>query len=90
MLRTVSEHSLAEDPLRLVRGLRLVSQLDLAPDDQTLRQMQEEAAGIRLVSGERIGGGLHADGMGELSKLLLGSRPRKPSGSRVTPASSSP
>ena len=77
MLRTVSEHSLAEDPLRLVRGLRLVSQLDLAPDDQTLRQMQEEAAGVRLVSGERIGGGLHADGMGELSKLLLGSRPAK-------------
>jgi tRNA nucleotidyltransferase (CCA-adding enzyme) len=77
VLRTVSEHSLAEDPLRLVRGLRLVSQLDLAPDDQTLRQMQDEAAGVRLVSGERIGGGLHADGMGELSKLLLGSRPAK-------------
>jgi tRNA nucleotidyltransferase (CCA-adding enzyme) len=77
VLRTVSEHSLAEDPLRLVRGLRLVSQLDLAPDDQTLRQMQGEAAGVRLVSGERIGGGLHADGMGELSKLLLGSRPAK-------------
>jgi tRNA nucleotidyltransferase (CCA-adding enzyme) len=77
VLRTVSERSLAEDPLRLVRGLRLVSQLDLAPDDQTLRQMQDEAASVRLVSGERIGGGLHADGMGELSKLLLGSRPAK-------------
>src|SRR5512132_1789997 len=77
VLRTVSERSLAEDPLRLVRGLRLVSQLDLAPDDQTLGQMQDEAASVRLVSGERIGGGLHADGMGELSKLLLGSRPAK-------------
>ncbi len=77
VLRTVSEHSLAEDPLRLVRGLRLVSQLDLAPDDETLRQLQDEAAGVRLVSGERIGGGLQADGMGELSKLLLGSRPAK-------------
>jgi len=77
VLRTVSERSLAEDPLRLVRGLRLVSQLDLAPDDETLKQMQDEAAGVRLVSGERIGGGLEADGMGELSKLLLGSRPAK-------------
>jgi tRNA nucleotidyltransferase (CCA-adding enzyme) len=77
VLRTVSERSLAEDPLRLVRGLRLVSQLDLAPDEQTLRQMLDEAPGVRLVSGERIGGGLQADGMGELSKLLLGSRPAK-------------
>jgi tRNA nucleotidyltransferase (CCA-adding enzyme) len=77
VLRTVSEHSFAEDPLRIVRGLRLVSQLDLAPDERTLTQMAEEAISIRLVSGERIGGGLHADAMGELSKLLLGSRPAK-------------
>src|SRR5262249_54910748 len=39
VLRTVSPHSLAEDPLRIIRGLRLVSQLDLAPDDETLRQL---------------------------------------------------
>jgi tRNA nucleotidyltransferase (CCA-adding enzyme) len=77
VLRTVSERSFAEDPLRIVRGLRLVSQLDLAPDERTLAQMADEAISIRLVSGERIGGGLHADGMGELSKLLLGSRPAK-------------
>jgi tRNA nucleotidyltransferase (CCA-adding enzyme) len=32
---------------------------------------------VRLVSGERIGGGLAADGMGELSKLLLGGQPLK-------------
>ena len=30
-----------------------------------------------LVSGERIGGGLGADGLGELSKLLLGGHPAK-------------
>ena len=76
-LRTVSARSLAEDPLRTLRGLRLVSQLDLAPDDETLRQMQEEAPNVRLVSAERIGGGLQADGMGELSKLLLGAKPAK-------------
>ena len=72
-LRTVSTSSFAEDPLRLVRGLRFVSQLGLEPDPSTLRQMREEAESVRFVSGERIGGGLAADGMGELSKLLLGS-----------------
>ena len=58
-----------------MRALRFVSQLGFEPDESTLRQMREEAASVRLVSGERIGGGLAADGMGELSKLLLGSRP---------------
>ena len=77
VLRTVRPRSFAEDPLRLVRGLRLVSQLDLKADDSTVAQMREAADSIRLVSGERIGGGLNADGMGELSKLLLGSHPRK-------------
>jgi tRNA nucleotidyltransferase (CCA-adding enzyme) len=77
VLRTVSPRSFAEDPLRLVRGLRFVSQLGLEPDAETLRQMHEEAESVRLVSGERVGGGLAADGMGELSKLLLGHRPRR-------------
>jgi tRNA nucleotidyltransferase (CCA-adding enzyme) len=77
VLRTVSPTSFAEDPLRIVRGLRLVSQLDLDPEEQTLEQMREHAAQVRLVSGERVGGGLAADGRGELSKLLLGDRPAK-------------
>jgi tRNA nucleotidyltransferase/poly(A) polymerase len=75
VLRAVSERSFAEDPLRIVRGLRFVSQLDLEPDAATLAQMEAQADGVRLVSGERIGGGLAADGLGELSKLLLGARP---------------
>jgi tRNA nucleotidyltransferase (CCA-adding enzyme) len=75
VLRTVRAGSFAEDPLRLVRGLRLVSQLGLEPDAETLRQMRAEASSVALVSGERVGGGLGADGMGELSKLLLGSEP---------------
>ena len=74
VLRTVSPRSFAEDPLRIVRGLRFVSQLGLEPDEATLGQMRENAAAVALVSGERIGGGLAADGMGELSKLLLGAR----------------
>jgi tRNA nucleotidyltransferase (CCA-adding enzyme) len=75
VLRAVSPTSFAEDPLRLVRGLRFVSQLGFELDDATRRQMESEAAAVRLVSGERIGGGLAADAMGELSKLLLGARP---------------
>ena len=77
VLRTVSPGSFAEDPLRLVRGLRFISQLDLDPDEPTLAQMQAEAPAVELVSGERIGGGIAADGMGELSKLLLGAHPAK-------------
>jgi len=77
VLRTVSPNSFAEDPLRLVRGLRFVSQFDLDPEERTLEQMREEAASVALVSGERVGGGLAADGMGELSKLLMGSHPAK-------------
>jgi tRNA nucleotidyltransferase (CCA-adding enzyme) len=77
VLRTVRPRSFAEDPLRLVRGLRLVSQLGLEPDAETLDQMRAEAASVALVSGERVGGGLHTDGMGELSKLLLGREPAR-------------
>jgi len=74
-LRTVSPLSFREDPLRILRGLRLVSQLGFMLPAETEAQMRAEAGGLRHVSGERIGGGLEADGMGELSKLLLGSRP---------------
>jgi tRNA nucleotidyltransferase/poly(A) polymerase len=76
-LRTVSPRSFEEDPLRLLRGLRFVSQLGFDPEEQTLAQMRANAASIRLVSAERIGGGLHADGLGELSRLLLGAEPAR-------------
>jgi poly(A) polymerase/tRNA nucleotidyltransferase (CCA-adding enzyme) len=77
VLRTTSPTSFRDDPLRIVRGLRFVSELDLDPDAETLAQMREWAPQVRLVSGERIGGGLAADGRGELSKLLLGAQPAK-------------
>src|SRR4029077_17754888 len=76
-LRTVSPQSFREDPLRLVRALRFVSQLGFEPDEELLAQMREEAPAVTLVSGERIGGGLAADGMGELSKLLLRAEPAR-------------
>src|SRR5260221_1545371 len=61
ILRTVSPRSFAEDPLRLARGLRFVSQLDLDPAPETPEQTRHQAASVRLVSAERIGGGLQAD-----------------------------
>lgn len=67
VLRTVSDSSFAEDPLRMLRGLRLVSQLGFAFEESALARMREDAAAVKLVSGERIGD--------ELSKLLLGARP---------------
>jgi tRNA nucleotidyltransferase (CCA-adding enzyme) len=76
-LRTVSPASFREDPLRLLRGLRLVSQLGFAVAGTTLVQMQLDAGGLRHVSAERVGGGLAADGMGELSRLLLGKEPAR-------------
>ena len=36
VLRTVRPNSFAEDPLRIVRGLRFVSQLGLDPDERRL------------------------------------------------------
>jgi tRNA nucleotidyltransferase (CCA-adding enzyme) len=77
ILRTVSPQSFREDPLRIVRGLRFVSQLGLEPDGGTRAQLEENAASIALVAPERIGGGLAADGLGELSKLLLGAEPAR-------------
>jgi tRNA nucleotidyltransferase (CCA-adding enzyme) len=77
VLRTTSPTSFRDDPLRIVRGLRFVAQLGFDPDEDTLRQMREWAPQLEHVSGERIGGGLAADGLGELSKLLLGAHPAK-------------
>jgi tRNA nucleotidyltransferase (CCA-adding enzyme) len=75
-LRTVSPESFSEDPLRILRGLRLLSQLSFSLPAETIDKMRAESSGLRHVSAERIGGGLAADGLGELSKLLLGTRPR--------------
>ena len=76
-LRTVSPTTFREDPLRLLRGLRLVSQLGFDLDGRHPRaDARRTAEGLEHVSGERIGGGIAADGMGELSRLLLGKSPR--------------
>ena len=74
-LRTVAPSSFEDDPLRLVRALRFVSQLDFDLAPETLAQMRDAASGLAHVSAERIGGGIRTDGQGELSKLLLGQEP---------------
>src|SRR2546430_10030991 len=56
-LKTVSPQSFREDPLRLIRALRFVSQLGFEPDDTLLAQMREEAPAVRLVPGERLRAG---------------------------------
>ncbi len=76
-LRTVGPTSFEDDPLRLVRALRFVAQLDFDLAAETMAQMRAGAAGLAHVSAERIGGGIKADGMGELSKLLRGRAPRR-------------
>jgi tRNA nucleotidyltransferase/poly(A) polymerase len=76
-LRTVAPRSFEDDPLRLLRGLRLVSQLGFDLAGETHARMCAAAPGIAHVSAERIGGGLGADGMGELSRLLLGREPAR-------------
>ncbi len=77
ILRAVGPRSLSEDPLRILRGLRFVSQLALEPEPGTLAAMAEHAPAVALVSGERIGGGISAEALGELSKLLLGAQPAR-------------
>ena len=74
-LRTVGSTSFADDPLRIVRALRFVSQLGFGLAPETRAQLEANVHGLAHVSAERIGGGIKADGLGELSKLLLGREP---------------
>jgi tRNA nucleotidyltransferase (CCA-adding enzyme) len=76
-LKTVTRDSFREDPLRLLRALRLVSQLGFDLAGETLVQMRQHAAAIEHVAPERIGGGIAVDGHGELSRLLLGREPAR-------------
>lgn len=76
-LRMVRRTSFREDPLRLLRGLRLVSQLGFSVAGEALAQMRVDADGLQHVSAERIGGGIAEDELGELSRLLLGREPRR-------------
>jgi poly(A) polymerase len=59
----------SDDPLRMLRAARFVSQLDAAPADRVLEAIREMRERLRIVSAERIAG--------ELDRLLLGEHPGK-------------
>jgi len=70
ILRTpiTPEESFGDDPLRMMRAARFVSQLGFTIDDPVLAAMTAMAPRLEIVSAERI--------RDELSKLLLSARPR--------------
>jgi tRNA nucleotidyltransferase/poly(A) polymerase len=53
-LRMASPRAFADDPLRVLRLVRLALDLDLAPDSDTARAASIAAPGLRSVSGERV------------------------------------
>jgi poly(A) polymerase len=59
----------SDDPLRMLRAGRFVSQLDVTPADRVVEAIGSMRERLRIVSGERI--------QQELEKLLLGDHPGK-------------
>jgi poly(A) polymerase len=70
LLRTpiAPEESFGDDPLRMLRAARFVSQLGFSITPEVLMAMRDMSARLEIVSAERI--------RDELTKLLLGARPR--------------
>lgn len=70
VLRTPStpEESFADDPLRMMRAARFVSQLGLVPTPDVVRAMRSMAGEIQRITVERV--------QVELTKLILGDHPR--------------
>jgi poly(A) polymerase len=63
------ELSFGDDPLRMLRGARFVSQLDFEIEPETLEAMSQMKDRLEIISAERI--------QAELQKLILGKHPRK-------------
>jgi putative nucleotidyltransferase with HDIG domain len=68
VVRMVSAAALADDPLRSLRAVRLVTELDLALDPDTGVAVRENAAGIEKVAPERV--------FGELKRVVTAERAR--------------
>ena len=62
VLRCCSERSFADDPLRILRGVRLALQFQLEAEPKTLRLMRRDVPLLRQSAGERI--------VAELEKIL--------------------
>jgi poly(A) polymerase len=63
------EESFADDPLRMLRAARFVSQLGLTPADRVLVAMTNMAGELARITRERV--------QAELNKLILGTHPRR-------------
>jgi poly(A) polymerase len=63
------EVSFSDDPLRMLRAARFVSQLELVPAPRVVEAIGRMRERLRIVSAERIAE--------ELSRLLLGAKPSK-------------
>lgn len=63
------EVAFSDDPLRMLRATRFVSQLDLTPAPRVVEAIKRMRERLRIVSSERISD--------ELSKLLLSAKPSK-------------
>jgi poly(A) polymerase len=53
-LRAAGPDAFVEDPLRVLRLVRIAVELGFEPDRPTLEQAREEAEGLRAVAGERV------------------------------------
>jgi poly(A) polymerase len=63
------ENSFGDDPLRMMRGARFVSQLGFEIEPETFEAMRSMRERMSIISAERI--------QAELQKLMLGAFPRK-------------
>ncbi|WAL69933.1 CCA tRNA nucleotidyltransferase [Amycolatopsis cynarae] len=63
------QESFADDPLRMLRAARFVSQLGFSPAPRVVEAMREMAGEIDRITAERV--------QTELSKLLTGAHPRR-------------
>lgn len=63
------QESFADDPLRMLRAARFVSQLGFTPAPRVVSAMRDMAGEIARITAERV--------QAELSKLLLGAHPRR-------------
>jgi poly(A) polymerase len=68
LIRTVSDHSIDLDPLRMLRAIRYLCTLEgFIMDEDLIREISSKKEQIRKISGERI--------KTELDQILLSSRP---------------
>ena len=63
-----AENSFSDDPLRMLRAARFVSQLNFTVDESVITAMKNLAGRLSIISAERI--------RDELTKLLLSDNPR--------------